>query len=115
MSRGSEGPVELLTKAGEVWYRYRTQNRATPPQPQRGHQAKWAGDGRGFTTDLATEAWKLWNLNSSGAELLPVSILLRLEASKLVQHNPAPDPTVMSPEAIGLHSALASMSLNDPD
>src|SRR5204863_869194 len=47
---------------------------------------------------------------------LPFSVLLRLEASKLVQPIPAaPDPTVMAPDGTGMHSALASMALNDPD
>jgi predicted ATPase len=115
MSRGSEDPVELFLNAGEVWYRYRTRNHATPPQPRGSRQAEWTGDGRGFTTDLATEEWKPWKPDLSGAGPLPVSVLLRLEASKLVLHNPGTDPTVMSPEGFGLHSALASMALNDPD
>jgi predicted ATPase len=115
MSRGSKDSVEVLTRAGEMWFRYRTGNRATPPQPKHDHQAKRTGAGRGFTTDLDIEEWNFWKPDLSGAGPLPVSLLLRLEASKLVQPNPASDPTVMSPEGIGLHSALASMALNDPD
>jgi predicted ATPase len=47
---------------------------------------------------------------------LPLSILLRLEASKLIPSDPASaDPTVMAPDGSGLHSALANMALNDPD
>ena len=115
LSRGSKDPVEVLFKAGEPWYRYRTRTSTNPPNPPHVHQAKWAGDGRGVVTDLAIDEWKLWKPDAAGKSPLPVSVLLRLEASKLIQNNPAPDPTVMSPDGIGLHSALASMALSDPD
>ena len=46
---------------------------------------------------------------------LPRSVLLRLEAAKLASPVHAQDPTVMAPDGTGLHSALASMALNDPD
>ncbi|HEX8198891.1 MAG TPA: AAA family ATPase, partial [Isosphaeraceae bacterium] len=68
------------------------------------------------TTDLTSEKWHSWKLyGPRPSRPLPVSVLLHLEASKLVQHDPAPDPTVISSEGIGLHSALASLALTDPD
>jgi predicted ATPase len=110
MSRGADGPVELLAMVGDAGYRYRTSNRNVPPQ--HAHSAKWGGEGPGF---LATEKWKPWRPSTGKVESLPMSVLLRLEASKLKEHSPAPNPTEMSPEGFGLHSALASMALNDPD
>jgi predicted ATPase len=115
-SREPNGPVELACKAGEGWFRYRTRNPGTPPPPPHFHPAAWTGDGRGFTDDLTTEDWKPWTPEANGVRPLPVSVLLRLEASKLMQPAPTmPDPTVMAPDGTGLHSALASMTLNDPD
>ena len=43
---------------------------------------------------------------------MPGSVLLRLEASKLIPATPAGDPTVMAPDGGGPHSALASMALS---
>ncbi len=115
LSRGATGHVELTAEVAGQWYRYRTRGSDAPPnQPNAGKQ-KWAGDGRGVSTDPASEDWKEWKGLPNGAIQLPLSVLLRLEASKLVPAGPASDPTAMSPDGTGLHSALASMALNDPD
>ena len=111
-SRGAKDPVELLCKSGEMWYRYRTRSDSTPSLPP----GQWAGEGRGVRSDIALNDWKHWKSRQDGKAALPGSVLLRLEASKLVQSfPPPPDPTVMAPDGTGLHSALASMALNDPD
>ena len=117
LSRGATDRIELAAEAGDNAFRGRTAcSPSTPPTGPHVAQSKWNGDGRGVTTSLATSDWKQWKPEPSGSTPLPLSVLLRLEASKLVQPIPsAPDPTVMSPEGVGLHSALASMALNDPD
>jgi predicted ATPase len=116
VSRNSNGPVELLSKSGETWYRYRTHSPSTPPQPTFIPQANWSGEGRGVITDLAGGDWRQWNPHQIDPAAPPPSVLLRLEASKLVQPHPSShDPTVMAPDGAGLHTALANMALNDPD
>jgi predicted ATPase len=65
---------------------------------------------------MNAEDWKHWAPSQANPVPLPLSVLLRLEASKLVSPTPATaDPTVMAPDGTGLHSALANMALNDPD
>ncbi len=116
LSRGATDWIELAAEAGGNAFRYRTRSPSTPPTPPHVAQSKWNEYGRGVATSLATSDWKQWKPEPSGSTPLPPSVLLRLEASKLVQPIPsAPDPTVMSPEGMGLHSALANMALNDPD
>jgi predicted ATPase len=114
MSRGSEGPVELTSEVDGHSYRYRTQTPNSTKNPPPG-QSKWTGDGRGESANPRIDEWSEWKAASSSKVPLPLSILLNLEASKLVQPNPTSDPTTMSPDGSGLHSALASMALNDPD
>lgn len=115
LSRGAKGPLELSAEIGGKWYRYRAPLPVNPnlPNPQ---PAQWTGDGRGVATDPGGANWKQWSPEASGPVPLPRSVLLRLEVSKLVQPTPfAPNATVMAPDGTGLHSALASMALNDPD
>ena len=117
MSRGATDEIELAGESGGKWYRYRTRLLSPPLQPYV-HQANWSGDGRGVAPSLATadSDWQSWKPEPPSPTPLPLSVLLRLEASKLIHPNPgAPDPTVMAPDGAGLHSALASMALNDPD
>jgi predicted ATPase len=65
---------------------------------------------------LDSEDWAQWKPEANGSVPLPVSVLLRLETSKLIPAQPAaPDPTVMAPDGTGLHTVLASMALNEPD
>jgi predicted ATPase len=110
-SRGSP-QIEFAAESGAKAYRYRTRTRSASPAPK----PTWNGDGRGIATTLAKADWSAWKKPDAKSTPLPLSVLLRLETSKLVQPNPvANDPTVMAPDGTGLHSALASMALNDPD
>jgi predicted ATPase len=45
----------------------------------------------------------------------PHSVLLQLETSQLLSPSPAYEPELMTPNGAGLHFALASMALSDPD
>lgn len=117
VSRGSKDPIELLGEVGGKWYRYRP--RPSSNQPQFGQQfgpANWDGAGLGVAPALGSNTWKPWQPEPGKPNPLPLPVLLRLEASKLVEPNLAgPDPTAMAPDGSGLHPALASMALNDPD
>jgi predicted ATPase len=114
VSRGATDPVELAAEASGMWYRYRARSSSPPLNPLQLPQAKWDGDGQGVAPAVASEDWKQWKPEHNRPIPLPLSILLRLEASRLVHSTPASDPTVMAPDGTGLHSALASMALNDP-
>jgi predicted ATPase len=121
-SRGTAAPVELTAESGGKSYRYRTHSSSSPGKPP--FQANfgmlpgqaWSGQGRGVVSDLSSTDWKPYAPNQSNQPTLPHSVLLQLEASKLMLSNPAkPDPTVMAPDGTGLHVALANMALNDPE
>jgi predicted ATPase len=119
-SRGSTDSVELAAQTGGQWYRYRSRVRSRPHPPLGPpggmHRPAWTGEGCGVAPALDTEEWKPWQFKGHESAPLPLSILLRLETSNLIQANPAsPDPAVMAPTGAGLHSALANMALNDPD
>lgn len=116
LSRGATDQIELAAEAGGKAFRYRTRSPLPGPARPPFAQTPWDGAGQGVAPSLAASDWKPWKAEPPGSIPLPLSVLLRLEASKLVQSNPSsPDPTVMSAEGVGLHSALASMALNDPD
>jgi predicted ATPase len=116
LSRGATDGLELAAEAEGKAFRDRTPSPSSPPVPPHVAQATWNGDGLGVATSLVESDWKRWVPEQSGSTPLPHSVLLRLEASRLVQPAPsAPDPAVMSPDGVGLHSALANMALNDPD
>lgn len=112
LSRGASEPIEFIATTESRRYRYQTRGLgAGPPLGS----AKWNGRGRGTTADLISEDWKEWKWSPSNPTPLPLSVLLRLESSKLVPPSPASDPTIMSADGTGVHSALASMALSDPD
>lgn len=115
LSRGTTEQIELACESGGNAYRYRTRSPSSPLTPSHVPQMKWTGGGQGVATSLTVADWKQWNPQPPHSTPLPLSVLLRLETSKLVQSNPVPDPTVMAPDGAGLHSALANMALNDPD
>lgn len=113
LSRGSKGPVELLASVSGKQYRYRSQ---TPNSPFNFTGDKWDGEGQGVASPTENQNnWRKWIAVPNGVNVLPRSVLLRLEASKLVVAIPTQDPSVMAPDGSGLHIALAGMALNDPD
>ena len=121
-SRGSNGEVELAAESAGKSYRYRTRSPSSPASPHFPGQfgtapgQPWPGQGCGVATHLKSADWKQWAPDPSNQSPLPLAVLLRLESSKLLPSFPgSPDPTVMAPDGTGLHSALASMALNDPD
>jgi predicted ATPase len=114
MSRGSQNPVELAVEAAGHWYRYCTRS-PNSSQPSQGSRTTWTGQGLGETADPSAGEWTQWKATPNGEVPLPESVLLRLEASNLVATRMTADPTTMSPDGLNLHSALASMALNDPD
>ncbi len=114
-SRGTKDFVELAAECGDQSYRYRTRSRSAPGQVGRVPNQEWSGVGLGIAPDLNSSDWKFVPPNQRNQSSLPNSVLLRLEASKLISPNHYGDSTVMGPDGSGLHSALASMALNDPD
>lgn len=71
---------------------------------------------REIAQHVDSEQWEDWRPESKKLDPLPRAVLLRLEASKLIPADANPiDDTVMTPDGTGLHSALAAMTLNDPD
>lgn len=115
LSRRAVAQIELAVEASGQAYRYRTRSPTSVPIPTNAIRAGWDGEGRGVATSLDSSEWSQWRRPPSGGIPLPNSALLRLEAAKLVLPNPASDPNIMLPDGTGLHTALASMALNDPD
>lgn len=116
LSRGATGKIEIASLSNGKAYRYRTDSLSSPRVEWHESHSTFVEDGRGFAASLAATDWTPWNLEGSLKESLQHSVLLHLEASKLVDPFQAShDPIVMEPDGSGLHSALASMSLNDPD
>ena len=124
-TRGTKDPPEIAGEVGDKWFRYcktpeKTSNQAnfavrpTPQNPP--------SDGREVTTHpIGSSVWAPWRVQNNTISPLPSSVLLRLETSKLVQATSIQGglvqagPATMAPDGTGLHSALASMALNDPD
>lgn len=118
-SRGSRDHIELTVESGGKRCRYRSASHGAAPDPPHGpaylQQGPWSREGLGVAFNNNPEGWGPWNPTNSDHLFLPVSELLRLEATKLASPAPAGDPTVMAPDGTGLHSALLSMAINDPD
>ena len=115
-SRGAKEAVEVAAYAGGVWCRYRTRSKATSPGPAQVGQAILSGGVLDVGPDPDLETWRAWNLNDTQPNPLPSSALLRLEPSKLMRPRPAEsDPTIITADGTGLHSALANIALSDPE
>jgi energy-coupling factor transporter ATP-binding protein EcfA2 len=111
-SRGASDEVELAAATEQGCYRYRSG--VIPGPRNKVRNSSNATSGPAVGSDLDSPDWNSPKPNE--APLLPTSVLLRLEASNLaVAHSAGPDPAVMTANGVGLHSALASMALNDPD
>lgn len=116
-SHNSQGGVELASESQENAYRC-----YFPPRPSKngtslgfGHPHQ-QGSTRDVATNLTVGDWKPWIPDQEKSDPLPRSMLLRLEASKLIPASVGgPDRTAMSADGTGLHPALTSMALNDPD
>lgn len=107
-SYGTTGEVELSCLSNAVHFRYRTKVQADHSQ---GH--KWAGDGAAFAEDADPLNWKRWEPQHAG---LPNSVWLRLETPRLRDHQAhGNDRRLMNVDGSGMHAALASMALEDPD
>jgi energy-coupling factor transporter ATP-binding protein EcfA2 len=109
---GANDPVELSCLNDGVHYRYRTAS--PPPSP---HSQHWSGEGAAYATVAVPLEWKKWE-TARGINLprMPLTLGLRLEPTRLRQPGArSPDPRSMTPEGTGMHSALASMALENPD
>jgi predicted ATPase len=115
MSRGTQGPVELTAEVSGHGYRFRTASPDTPPVRHAGVGPMPPGASREEKADPKTEEWREWKATPGGKSPLPPSVLLSLETSNLINARPISDPTTMTPDGSGLHSALANTALNDPD
>src|SRR5262245_677883 len=94
LSRGAKGYIEFVAESGGKGYRYRT--RSPSSQPRHVGATTWNGEGRGIGTGLSAPDWTQWT-KRPGSASLPESVLLRLEASKLVNSGLiASPPTTMS-------------------
>lgn len=113
LSRSSDGPVELEIASGAVGYRLKAGK--GDPNLERPNNRQWSGIGCAFTPDIATSPWKQWKPDSPSVKPPSRTVLLRLETSCLLQPSPGVNPRIMAANGAGLHSALASMALNDPD
>ncbi len=114
LSRGSQGSVELSAEVGGLRYRYRTRSSDQAIRQGSGPTANWTGEGRAEAAG-GTEDWAQWKPVPNSDGPLPRSVLLRLEASRLLDARSGAHQTKMSPDGTNLHSALAGMALNDPD
>lgn len=113
LSRGATKPIELAVEIGDNAFRYCTRS----PVALNGGLPNGNVGSRDIAANLATTDWRSWETEFPGPEegTLPSSVLLRLEATKLVQPEPSSDATRMASDGTGLHLALANMALNDPD
>jgi predicted ATPase len=109
---GAKDPVELSCFNEGIYYRYRTASPPTSP-----HSQQWSGEGAAFARDAQPLEWKQWGTaRGDNLPLLPQTLGLRLEPTRLRQAGShTPDPRLMTPNGSGMHSALASMALENPD
>lgn len=100
------GEVELSCQQGDCHFRFRTNSQQQPNQD-------WNGSGAGFSKTGNPLEWKAWQPQNGN---LPKSLWLRLETPCLRQHQgQGSDPRTMGIDGSGMHTALASMALEDPD
>jgi predicted ATPase len=112
-SYGTTDAVELSCLSGEVHFRYRTSSQQQQ-QPIHQHGQRWGGEGAACAKNGSSLDWKQWQQQQG---MLPNPVWLRLDPNALRTSgagNPS-DPRIMNPNGQGLHSATASMALEDPD
>lgn len=116
-SRGSEMTAELAGRSLEKWFRYRNTVVSTPNIYPGGFGGAQAGSTfRMISAELNDNNWIAWQPKGAG-DWLPTTAILRLEASKLIPPsvNNQGNQTSMAPDGTGVHFALSSMALNEPD
>ncbi len=109
-THGATEAVELSCRSGKDHFRYRTKTQ--PLQPALSQN--WADAGASFATNGNPLNWNQWRPQNG---TLPNPVCLRLDPNALRTAgggNPL-DPRIMLPNGQGLHSATASMNLEDPD
>ncbi len=108
-SHGTTEDVELSCLSDALHFRYRT----TSQPNQSGPRGKNRAGGATFATDGDPPNWKPWQLQEG---TLPNPVWLRLETPQLRAHQAhGNDPRSMAPTGAGMHTALASMALEEPD
>ena len=122
-SRDAKEPVELSAKSQGQWFRYRMPIAINTNFPG-GFPGGFGGQTPGLSFRVAGPTpegndLKVWQPKAA-SDLLPQSVILQLEASKLIppsvnnQGNQG-NQTTMAPDGTGIHFALSSMALNEPD
>jgi predicted ATPase len=97
LSRGAKSPVELTGRVKGVCYRVRSHSQPAIEQAPDFNSTKWE---------------PVFNSNLQ----LPKAVLLRLTAQNLTSTSFDPSGnSTMAPDGTGLHAALASMALNEPE
>jgi predicted ATPase len=100
--------VELRCRFDRDHFRYRTSQAESDVD-----QANWE-DGPFFAFMSNPDVWNKWSFSYS---VLPSPVWLRLDPSILLTPGKGdnPDPRIMDANGKGLHSATASINLEDPD
>jgi predicted ATPase len=109
-SRGTDGQVELNVQAGSACFRYCSRSVASGGGGQRNPVFLEAAD-------FESTQWQPWRpIENNQPGPIPKTMLLRLATQNLIStsFNPA-DNATMATDGTGLHAALASMALNEPE
>jgi predicted ATPase len=111
-SFGTDQEVEISCNSNTSSFWHQTISDAKQQLVQTGQLLP--GVGSRFAVDDGAEGrrWKPWQLEHG---TLPNPVWLQLDPNALRNHGANPDPRLMNPNGQGLHSATASMNLEDPD
>ena len=115
-TRNTNEPVELSAESQGQWFRYRTPIFAVNTNFPGG----FGGQTPGVSFRMSGPApegndLKVW-LPKAASDLLPQSVILRLEASKLIPPsvNTQGNQNRMAPDGTGIHFATSSMAMYKP-
>ena len=111
-SFGTEQEIQLSCKSNTLSFWHHTISLAQQHLVRSGQLSP--GVGTKFTVDDgdAVQTWKPWQPQHG---ILANPIWLRLDPNSLRNQGANSDPRLMNPNGQGLHSATASMNLEDPD
>lgn len=119
-TRGSDSTVEVVVRTGSSGYRVLL-NPEVPPGTPTPFGPRMPENGCSFSLNMDSPQWQPWGSPNSAASP-PRSVLLRLETTNLMRSvrdgNQGPGTVPgqgMAADGSGLHTALANMTLNDPD